>query len=105
MVTVANLYYNQPILNRIAETFGVSFEQSSTIATLTQAGYAAGLLLICPLGDVFPRRPFILCLIAFTATIVSTSPAMACRRRTDWTTSGLLFAFRHLSTCSVVYHS
>lgn len=36
-----------------------------------QAGYAAGLLFICPLGDLFPRRPFILALIALTASIVS----------------------------------
>ncbi|KAK3311800.1 major facilitator superfamily transporter [Apodospora peruviana] len=67
--TVSNLYYNQAILNKIADTFGVSFEKASSIATLMQAGYAAGMLLICPLGDLFPRRPFILALIAFTATM------------------------------------
>ncbi|KAK1479730.1 major facilitator superfamily transporter [Colletotrichum tamarilloi] len=32
--TVANLYYNQPVLNRIAETFNVSFERASSVATL-----------------------------------------------------------------------
>ncbi|KAH6635665.1 major facilitator superfamily domain-containing protein [Chaetomium sp. MPI-SDFR-AT-0129] len=67
--TVANLYYNQAILNRIAETFAVSFERASSVATLMQAGYAGGLVLICPLGDVFPRRPFIIGLVAFTATM------------------------------------
>ncbi|KAK4454468.1 major facilitator superfamily domain-containing protein [Podospora aff. communis PSN243] len=67
--TVSNLYYNQAILNRIATTFSVSFETASTVATLMQAGYAAGLLLICPLGDLFPRRPFILLLIFFTTAL------------------------------------
>ncbi|GAB1318641.1 hypothetical protein MFIFM68171_08851 [Madurella fahalii] len=67
--TVSNLYYNQAILNRIAEAFSVSFERASSVATLMQAGYAGGLLLLCPLGDIFPRRPFILALIGFTATL------------------------------------
>jgi hypothetical protein len=73
--TVATLYYNQAILNRIAETFHVSFEKASSVATLMQAGYATGLLFICPLGDLFRRRPFILALIGFTATLVSTVTA------------------------------
>ncbi|KAL0935992.1 uncharacterized protein CTRU02_208207 [Colletotrichum truncatum] len=67
--TVANLYYNQPVLNRIAETFDVSFERASSVATLMQAGYAAGLLFICPLGDMVRRRPFILALIWVTAML------------------------------------
>ncbi|KAI1438444.1 MFS general substrate transporter [Xylaria sp. CBS 124048] len=67
--TVANLYYPQPVLNVIAEEFDVSFEHSSNIATLSQAGYAVGLLLLCPLGDMVPRRPFILLLICLTATL------------------------------------
>lgn len=70
-ITVANLYYVQPILFKIADTFDVSFEEASSVATLLQAGYAAGLLLICPLGDIFRRRPFILILVLFTATLVS----------------------------------
>lgn len=68
-VTVANLYYVQPILFKIADTFDVSFERASSVATLLQAGYAAGLLLICPLGDIFRRRPFVLLLVFFTATL------------------------------------
>lgn len=70
-VTVANLYYVQPILFKIADTFDVSFEEASSVATLLQAGYAAGLLFLCPLGDIFRRRPFILLLVFFTATLVS----------------------------------
>ena len=67
--TVANLYYNHPILNKLAESFQVTYEQVSVIPTLMQAGYAAGLLFLCPLGDIFRRRAFVLLLVWFTATI------------------------------------
>ncbi|KAF2432327.1 MFS general substrate transporter [Tothia fuscella] len=66
--TVANLYYSHPILNILADEFGVKYEKVSQIPTLSQAGYAAGLLLLCPLGDLFKRRPFVLLLVLFTAT-------------------------------------
>jgi MFS family permease len=69
--TVANLYYNHPILNILAEDFNVSYEKVSTIPTVMQAGYAAGLLFLNPLGDVFRRRAFVLILVWFTATVVS----------------------------------
>jgi MFS family permease len=69
--TVANLYYNHPILNILAEDFDVSYEKVSTIPTVMQAGYAAGLLFLNPLGDVFRRRAFVLILVWFTATVVS----------------------------------
>lgn len=67
--TVANLYYSHPILNILARDFGVSEEQVSQIPTLAQAGYAVGLALLCPLGDLFKRRPFVLDLVFFTATL------------------------------------
>lgn len=67
--TVANLYYNHPILNILAEDFGVDYVQVSQIPTLAQAGYATGLLFLCPLGDLLKRRPFVLTLVFFTATM------------------------------------
>ena len=67
--TVANLYYNHPILNKLAEDFDVTYEQVSVVPTLMQAGYAAGLLFLCPLGDIFRRRAFVLLLVWFTAIV------------------------------------
>ena len=67
--TVANLYYNHPILNILAKDFDVPYIAASRVPTLMQGGYATGLLFICPLGDLFPRRPFTLLLVLFTATM------------------------------------
>ncbi|KEF51189.1 uncharacterized protein A1O9_12803 [Exophiala aquamarina CBS 119918] len=67
--TVGNLYYNHPILNILAEDFNVPYVKVSRIPTLMQAGYATGLLFVCPLGDLLKRRPLTLGLIAFTATL------------------------------------
>lgn len=67
--TVANLYYSHPILNILAEDFGVPYVKVSEIPTLAQAGYAVGLLFLCPLGDSLERRPFVLSLVFFTATM------------------------------------
>lgn len=74
--TVANLYYNHPILNILAHDFHVTYEQVSAIPTLMQAGYATGLLLLAPLGDLFKRRPFVLILIFTTATFWYGYPAL-----------------------------
>ncbi|KAK8192756.1 hypothetical protein M8818_007928 [Zalaria obscura] len=67
--TVANLYYNHPILNILADEFNVPYEEVSQIPTVMQAGYAAGLLFLCPLGDMVKRRAFVLGLVFFTATM------------------------------------
>ncbi|RMZ85342.1 hypothetical protein DV737_g868, partial [Chaetothyriales sp. CBS 132003] len=67
--TVANLYYNHPILNILAESFDVPYLTVSRVPTLMQGGYATGLLFICPLADLFPRRPYTLVLVLFTATM------------------------------------
>lgn len=53
---VANNYYNQPLLGELARDFQISERQAALIATWTQLGYATGLLLILPLGDLVERR-------------------------------------------------
>ncbi|NJL21849.1 MAG: MFS transporter [Leptolyngbyaceae cyanobacterium SM1_3_5] len=65
--TVANLYYNQPLLAVIAQDFDVSTHEVSLIPTLTQLGYATGILLIVPLGDRTERRRLIVVMTGCTA--------------------------------------
>ncbi len=59
-LVVANNYYNQPLLGVIAKELGESEAATSKVAMFTQMGYAAGLLLIIPLGDMFRRKKIIL---------------------------------------------
>lgn len=65
--TVANLYYSQPLLAKIAAEFHVAATAASVVSTATQLGYAAGLLLLVPLGDILERRQLI---VTMTACIV-----------------------------------
>ena len=67
--TVANLYYSHPILNLLAQSFDVSDEQASLVPNLAQAGYACGLLFLCPLGDLLERRQLVLKLVACTVLL------------------------------------
>jgi predicted MFS family arabinose efflux permease len=53
---VANLYYAQPVLHLVSRDFHSGSGLTSLIITATQVGYAGGLLLIVPLGDLHPRR-------------------------------------------------
>jgi len=55
-VIVANIYYAQPLVGLIAPAIGLSRGTASLIVTLTQLGYAAGLLLLVPLGDIIENR-------------------------------------------------
>ncbi|MFC4454421.1 MFS transporter [Deinococcus sonorensis] len=63
-VIVASLYYAQPLLAVLAPAFHASGRQLGLVVTLTQLGYALGLLLIVPLGDVLDRRRLVLGLLA-----------------------------------------
>ncbi len=55
-LTVANLYYAQPLLALMASTFHVSQGTAAMVVTATQLGYAAGLAFLVPLGDVLENR-------------------------------------------------
>lgn len=59
-LVVANIYYNQPLLGLMAETYGVSELNISSVPMFTQVGYALGLFLIVPLGDKLKRKKLVL---------------------------------------------
>ncbi|RYC38853.1 MFS transporter [Pectobacterium zantedeschiae] len=76
-ISVANIYYNQPMLGVISESF-TSSEATSLIPTVTQLGYALGLLLLVPLGDKYDRRrlivwQFLVLALASACAALSTS--------------------------------
>lgn len=68
-VSVANIYYIQPLLNMIREELGVSEFRTNLISMVTQIGYALGLLFIIPLGDLYQRKKIII--VNFAVLIVS----------------------------------
>jgi hypothetical protein len=55
-IAVANLYYNQPMLPDIGRSFGVAADVIAVLPMSTQIGYALGLFLFVPLGDIVDRR-------------------------------------------------
>ncbi len=59
-LSVANCYYNQPLLSSMAKDFAVSDFSASMVATLTPIGYMLGLVFVIPLGDLLPRKRLIL---------------------------------------------
>ncbi|VFS82222.1 Arabinose efflux permease [Kluyvera cryocrescens] len=58
--SVAAIYYAQPLLPLMGATLHLSVEGMGLIPTLTQAGYALGILFLLPLGDRYDRRTLIL---------------------------------------------
>ncbi len=74
---VANLYYAQPLLDEMAHSFHVGSAAASVVITCTQIGYAAGLLLVVPLGDLYARRPLVVivfCLTGLSLVLCAVAP-------------------------------
>ncbi len=63
-VVVANIYYVQPLIGLIGPDVHMSPRAASLIMSCTQLGYAAGLLLLVPLGDIVENRRLVVCTIA-----------------------------------------
>ncbi|AYG43264.1 MFS transporter [Pseudomonas sp. Leaf58] len=59
-MAVATVYFAQPLLESIAADLGVAQQQIGRAVGATQAGYALGLLLIVPLGDLIDRKRLLL---------------------------------------------
>jgi predicted MFS family arabinose efflux permease len=79
-LSVANIYYSQPLLADMGRYFGVSDRRMGLVSMFSQVGYATGMLLFVPLGDRLERRSFILMMLG-AATIallgVAAAPSFA----------------------------
>ncbi|MBS6737140.1 MFS transporter [Kluyvera sp. Nf5] len=59
-LSVANVYYAQPLLDMLARDFAISQAAVGGVVTATQVGCALALLLLVPLGDIVERRRLML---------------------------------------------
>ena len=94
-LTVANCYYNQPLLEMIRHDIGVSQHEANLITVVTQIGYAFGLFFLIPMGDLYSRRRIIVVNMT-VAAIMAVVIAVAHKVWIIWGASLLLGA------CSVI---
>jgi predicted MFS family arabinose efflux permease len=86
-LSVANVYYAQPLLDALAADFGISHAAVGGVISATQAGSALALLLLVPLGDLLPRRRLMLAqLLALALVLAGVCLAQDAR----WMMAGML---------------
>jgi predicted MFS family arabinose efflux permease len=71
-LTVANLYYAQPLLTELRQSFHIDDVVAGGVITTTQVGYAIGMLLVVPLGDRIENRRLVSLLLAVTTAAMAT---------------------------------
>lgn len=79
-LSVASNYYVQPLLPRLADSFGASTWVVGLLVTVSQIGYVVGLGLVVPLGDVVERRRLAISVCALTAAglaLMAVAPSLA----------------------------
>jgi len=80
-LAVATLYYSQPMLGILGVAIGASDHAVGLIPTLTQLGYAMGILLLAPLGDRYDRRRIILvkaAVLVLALVAAAVAPSILC---------------------------
>ncbi|WP_404867880.1 MFS transporter [Kitasatospora griseola] len=70
-MTVANLYYAQPLLAKLAEVFHVGTTTAGALVTVTQIGYVLGMLFLVPLGDRVEKRRLVALLLVVTTVAMA----------------------------------
>ncbi|MFD4268014.1 MFS transporter [Rhodococcus sp. NPDC058481] len=69
-LVVAGNYFAQPLLDVIRRDLELSTSTAAMVVTAAQAGYAAGLILLLPLGDLLERRRLTVVLFGATAVFL-----------------------------------
>lgn len=72
---VANIYLSQPLIGLISPALGLGPDAAGLVVTLAQLGYAAGLLLLVPLGDLLENRRLIVATMMGTVLALSLAAA------------------------------
>ncbi len=75
-ISVANIYYNQPLLSQIGAGFA---RDAGYLPMFTQIGAGLGMFLFVPLGDILERRRLIVlvsCATAFASVLVALAPSL-----------------------------
>ncbi|MGP0689629.1 MFS transporter [Priestia aryabhattai] len=72
-LAVGNLYLSQPLFEIIAKSLGVSSSSAAALVTVTQFGYALGIFLLVPLGDVLNLRRLIPLILSLSAIMLISS--------------------------------
>ena len=78
-VGVSTMYYNQPLLGEMGRTYSATPGHTGFVAVATQVGYALGLLLFVPLGDVLERRALMMRMyggVAVALVLTALSPTL-----------------------------
>jgi len=69
-ITVANIYYNQPILKEMALSLQASDAEIGRVSMFSQMGYGLGMFFLIPLGDMLNRKKLILLLMVSLAIVL-----------------------------------
>ncbi|MGU9546064.1 MFS transporter, partial [Bacillus cereus] len=71
-MSVANIYFAQPLLDQLSNEFGINHSIIGVVITVTQIFYGVGLLLLVPLGDLLNQRRLIVgqMLLSTTALVI-----------------------------------
>lgn len=71
-MSVANIYFAQPLLDQLSNEFGIDHSIIGVVITITQIFYGLGLLLLVPLGDLLNQRRLIVgqMLLSITALVI-----------------------------------
>jgi predicted MFS family arabinose efflux permease len=78
-LTVASLYYAQPMLGIMTDDIHAANTTVGWVPTLTQLGYALGILLLVPLGDIIDRRRIVLikgAILTLALLVAAVSPGI-----------------------------
>lgn len=94
-LTVANLYYNQPLLEEMRQSLAIGEVEANLITVITQIGYALGLLFVVPMADMYSRRKIVITSMVI-AVLMTSAIALATNVWIVWGASVVL------GVCSVV---